>query len=140
MTLDTLRSMRVRSALLAFVLPCSLAACSSGDKDSGAASPAATATATPIGSSTANGIAIKGLQNDTFDITEIHTKPGELKVQFSVPGPTPHNFEVEGVVGARIGLISNGQKATSTFTLAPGTYTFVCTIHDGMQGTIVVAP
>jgi plastocyanin len=37
------------------------------------------------------------------------------------------------------GLLFQGKTYSLTFT-KPGTYTYVCTIHPGMQGTVVVQP
>jgi len=39
----------------------------------------------------------------------------------------------------QVPLLKNGESASYTFT-APGTYTYICTPHPWMQGTIVVTP
>ena len=53
----------------------------------------------------------------------------------------PHDWTLEGLPGAATALASAGETKTVTFIApAPGTYTFVCTIHkkQGQTGKLVV--
>lgn len=110
-----------------------LASCSSGG-GSGASPSGSTVTATP-----GETVSLEGKVNDKFSVETINTNPGALTLKLTVPGGTPHNLEVEGVAAAKIPLISGGESRSITMTLKSGTYNFVCTIHTGMDGKIVVA-
>lgn len=110
-----------------------LAACTSGTGAGGAQG----ASVTPAPGGT---VELVGKINNTFDITHVAATAGQLTIDFSVPGGTPHNFQVEGIVGTKIGLLSGGEKKAVTFAVTPGTYTYVCTIHTGMEGTLTVSP
>lgn len=112
-----------------------LAACGSG---SGTPTASSTATAVP-----GTPVTITGTDGLKFTPNVVTATAGAITINFSVPGGTPHNFEVEGIVGAQIrSLLSDGQSRTITFTAKPGKYTFLCTIHNGMSGTlnVVAAP
>jgi plastocyanin len=78
-----------------------------------------------------------------FDKTELTSKPGKVTIDFDNPAALEHNvaIEEEGVELATSELIAEG-KTTVTADLAPGTYTFLCTVpghaEAGMEGTLVV--
>ncbi len=78
-----------------------------------------------------------------FDTKELSSKPGKVTIDFTNPGPIPHNVAVEkdGKQLVASAVITNGKASVST-DLAPGTYTFLCTVpghaEAGMQGTLVV--
>jgi plastocyanin len=51
-------------------------------------------------------------------------------------GKNMHNFDLQGV--AKTPLQPSGQSQVVTFTVAPGSYTFVCDVHPkDMIGTLV---
>jgi plastocyanin len=55
-------------------------------------------------------------------------------------GP-PHDIQVTGLPGVEVPLTAAGQTHSVTFTApAPGTYTFVCSIHaaQGQTGKLIV--
>jgi plastocyanin len=55
----------------------------------------------------------------------------------------PHNLSVVGLPADFVPLVRAGQTSTASFTApAPGTYRFVCTIHEaqGQTGSLVVLP
>lgn len=55
-------------------------------------------------------------------------------------GP-PHDLQVNGLPGVAVPLTSAGHSSSVTFDApAPGTYSFVCTIHanQGQTGTLIV--
>jgi plastocyanin len=99
---------------------------------------------------TATAAVVDGLQvvvvktGDTyrFNPATIIVHPGEVRVALVNNGKgAPHNWTLEGLPGAATALASSGETKTATFTApAPGTYTFVCTIHkkQGQTGKLVV--
>jgi plastocyanin len=51
----------------------------------------------------------------------------------------PHNLTFDTFAAGTVSLVRPGQKQAVTFTApAPGRYQFVCTIHAGMTGVMVV--
>jgi plastocyanin len=56
----------------------------------------------------------------------------------------PHNVQVNDASGATVyqGEVLTGPSDTqeSIGDLAPGAYTFVCTVHPNMQGTLTILP
>jgi plastocyanin len=78
-----------------------------------------------------------------FDTTTLAGKPGKVTIDFSNPAAIEHNvaIEQEGKVIAESELISEG-KTSVTASLAPGTYTYLCTVpghaEAGMEGVLTV--
>jgi plastocyanin len=78
-----------------------------------------------------------------FDKTSLTSKPGKVTIDFDNPAALEHNVAIEqnGKVIAESELISKGKTSVST-ELAPGTYTFLCTVpghaEAGMEGTLTV--
>lgn len=78
-----------------------------------------------------------------FDKTELTSKPGKVTIDFENPAPLEHDvaIEKEGKEIAASELITEGKTSVSA-ELAPGTYTFLCTVpghaEAGMEGTLVV--
>jgi len=78
-----------------------------------------------------------------FDTTELTSKPGEVTIDFDNPAALEHNVAIEqdGKELATTETITEGKTSLSA-DLAPGTYTFLCTVpghaEAGMQGTLVV--
>jgi plastocyanin len=78
-----------------------------------------------------------------FDKTELSSEPGEVTIDFENPATLEHNVAIEkdGEALAESETISQG-KTTVTADLAPGTYTFLCTIpghaEAGMEGKLTV--
>jgi plastocyanin len=78
-----------------------------------------------------------------FDTTELSTKPGKVTIDLTNPSPLEHDVAIEQN-GKQIAVserISEG-KTSVTANLAPGTYTFLCTVpghaEAGMEGTLTV--
>lgn len=72
-------------------------------------------------------------------------KAGTVKIAFTNMSPLHHNFTIQkGTSGAVVGATPtfNGGTKTLTVKLAPGTYTFYCSVPGhrmaGMQGTLTV--
>ena len=78
-----------------------------------------------------------------FDPSTIVVHPGQVKITLENIGKgAPHNLTFLSLPVATA-LTQSGTSGTVTFTApAPGTYTFVCTIHrnQGQTGTLVVLP
>jgi plastocyanin len=79
-----------------------------------------------------------------FDTTELESKPGKVKIDFTNESGIPHDVKVEDEAGEELGgtdTVAEGE-AEASVDLAPGTYTFFCSVpghrEAGMEGTLVV--
>ena len=78
-----------------------------------------------------------------FDTTSLTSKPGKVTIDFDNPAALEHNVAIEqgGKQIAVSETLAEG-KTSVTADLAPGTYTFLCTIpghaEAGMEGTLTV--
>jgi plastocyanin len=78
-----------------------------------------------------------------YDTTELTSKPGKVTIDFENPAPIEHDVAIEqnGEEIAVSELVTEGSTSV-TANLAPGTYTFFCTVpghrEAGMEGTLVV--
>lgn len=79
-----------------------------------------------------------------YDTTSLKSKPGKVTIEFTNPAPLEHDVAIESESGAQLAdseLIAEG-KTSASAELAPGTYTFYCTVpghrEAGMEGTLVV--
>jgi plastocyanin len=78
-----------------------------------------------------------------FDTTTLSSKPGKVTIDFDNPAPLEHDVAIEqgGKQIAVSETIAKGKTSVSA-DLAPGTYTFLCTVpghaEAGMEGTLTV--
>jgi plastocyanin len=79
-----------------------------------------------------------------YDTTSLSSKPGKVTIDFTNPSTLEHDVAIEGDSGEEIAaseLIAKSKTSVST-ELAPGTYTFFCTVpghrEAGMEGTLTV--
>jgi plastocyanin len=78
-----------------------------------------------------------------FDTTTLTSKPGRVTIDFTNPATLEHDVAIEqdGEQIAASETIGKG-KTSVTAALAPGTYTFLCTVpghaEAGMEGTLTV--
>lgn len=78
-----------------------------------------------------------------FDTTTLSSKPGKVTIDFTNPATLEHDVAIEqgGKQIAVSETIGKG-KTSVTADLAPGTYTFLCTVpghaEAGMEGTLTV--
>jgi plastocyanin len=87
---------------------------------------------TPAGAAPAATIKAAGT---TWDPDEVTVKVGEV-VEWDVDGSIVHDLKGDEDVSHKA-----GSKFTATHTYdKAGTYAFQCTIHAGMNGTVVVEP
>jgi plastocyanin len=97
---------------------------------------------------TATASAVDGVQELTitsgvdlrFHPSTLIVQPGKVRITLintAKPGAgPPHNLQVTGLPGAFIPTTVAGDRGTVTFTApAPGTYTFVCLIHQAQNQT-----
>ena len=78
-----------------------------------------------------------------FDKTALHSRPGKVTIDFTNPSALEHDVAIEQN-GKQIAVsprITNGKTSVSA-ELAPGEYTFLCTVpghaEAGMEGTLTV--
>jgi plastocyanin len=78
-----------------------------------------------------------------FDKTSLTSKPGKVTIDFDNPAALEHNVAIEqnGKEIAISETLAKGKTSVSA-DLAPGTYTFLCTVpghaEAGMEGTLTV--
>jgi len=78
-----------------------------------------------------------------FDTTSLTSKPGKVTIDFNNPSALEHNVAIEqnGEQIAVSETLAEGKTSVSA-DLAPGTYTYLCTIpghaEAGMEGTLTV--
>ncbi len=142
------------TAVSALVL--GLAACGGSSSSSSSAAPTApstsataTATSTPTGASAgaSGGQSIAAQPGGQLMFTKktLTAKAGTVKIAFTNTSPLMHNLTIQkGTSGAVVGATPtfNGGTKTLTVKLAPGKYTFYCSVPGhrmaGMQGTLTV--
>jgi plastocyanin len=115
----------------------------------GTAAPAP-ATSTPAASSTpapaasAGPVKIAALPGQVaFDTKALQAKAGKVTVEFTNPGPIPHDVQIaQGTKELGGTKTINSGTATFEVDLKPGTYTFFCAVpghrQSGMEGTLTV--
>jgi plastocyanin len=81
--------------------------------------------------------------NLAFDTTSLTSKPGKVTIDFNNPAALEHNVAIEQN-GKQIAIsetLAEGKTSVSA-DLAPGTYTYLCTIpghaEAGMEGVLTV--
>jgi plastocyanin len=82
--------------------------------------------------------------NYRFDPSTITVHPGKVRISLEHKGNgAPHDWQLQGLPAASVPLTTSGQSKSVEFVApAPGTYTFICSIHvkQGQTGTLVVLP
>jgi plastocyanin len=140
----------MRRRFLLFLLLCAgvlaFAGCgssSSSNGGSGSSTPAAPATTSGGGASTSSsgtsssggGVAV-AMKNIAFAPATVRVKVGQ-KITWTNDDSVPHNVTSQS--GEKIASDTFGKGGTFSFTpTKAGTINYVCTIHPGMDGTIVV--
>ncbi|WP_131768814.1 cupredoxin domain-containing protein [Candidatus Protofrankia californiensis] len=108
--------------------------------DAPTSSPPTVTSATP---KIENGVQIfdvVGTASLEFSPSTLTARPGKITVNLTVPaGSAPHNFVIPEIPEARTSVASAGTSQSVTFTVdKPGSYSFLCTIHPNMHGTLTV--
>jgi plastocyanin len=122
------------------------AAASSTAATSTAASSSASSSAAPSGGSSSQAIAAQPSGALAFTKKTLAAKAGTVTFAFTNKSPESHNFTIQkGTSGAVVGATPTFDGGTKTLSvkLAPGTYTFYCSVPGhrmaGMQGTLTVS-
>ncbi len=83
-------------------------------------------------------------QSYRFSPSTITVHPGKVRIVLRHDGTgAPHDWSLQGFPDDYVPLVTPGQQKSVEFTApAPGTYTFICTIHvaQGQTGTLIVLP
>jgi plastocyanin len=78
-----------------------------------------------------------------FDTTTLTSKPGKVTIEFTNPATIEHDVAIERD-GKQLAISETISKGATSVTadLAPGTYTFLCTVpghaEAGMEGVLTV--
>ncbi len=131
------RSTATAAALLALTL--ALAGCGGSSSATVAEQAGSAPTATASGAPSAQEFFLQGNDQDEFVPARFSAKVGSLALTLR-NGAVPHNVVFDDSSLTGIPTISGAETKTTMLTFAKaGTYTFVCTIHPGMDGAIVVS-
>ena len=82
------------------------------------------------------------LSNDKieFEPDTVRAKVGTLRLTHRNSGQVPHNLVFEDKALGGTEVLPGGKEETLVLTFdEPGTYDFVCTIHSGQDGRVVVS-
>jgi amicyanin len=123
-------------SLLAATGALALAGCGSDDDSSTSTSAASTPAASTTTPAAASGDVAVSMKNIAFDPKSVTVKVGQ-KVTWTNDEGVQHNVVAEKGEDFKSDLLSEGQTFSYTFDKA-GTVTYECTIHPGMEGTVVV--
>lgn len=77
-----------------------------------------------------------------FDPVDVTAQPGvDVRLTFENRSEVPHNLTFEAPINAASStLVAPATSETLEFTApGPGEYAFLCTIHPGMDGILLVA-
>jgi plastocyanin len=107
-------------------------ACGGGSETTATTTPIPTIPSTPSNPIVTNSVT---LQNTAFNPANIQVSPGTV-VTWTNNDNIAHNVTFAGSVGDT-GNFSSGSKTLTMPTVA-GTYSYQCTIHAGMNGTVLV--
>jgi plastocyanin len=82
---------------------------------------------------------IHGTDRQQFSPQTVQAKVGTLTLTLQ-NGGVPHDltFKTPGLPGISV-VSGSATKSTTLHLTAPGTYVFLCTIHPGMDGKLVVS-
>lgn len=124
-------------AVLLLVPALALAGCGGGGGEKTPSTAGAETAAGPADAQTATVVAGANLK---FAPQTVKAKVGTLALTMTISGGVPHDLQFDDkAVGPPIPVLPSGSR-TQTYTFAePGTYGFVCTIHSGMTGQVVVS-
>lgn len=129
--------MRPTLALAALSL---VAACGGSPAAPSSTSAGAAGAVSADGPASAQTFTIRGTDSDTFSPATLTAKVGTLTLTLR-NGGVPHNLTFQDPALTSISTVSGKETKSATLVLdKAGTFTFVCTIHPGMAGKLVVVP
>jgi plastocyanin len=125
-----------RALLVPVLLVAGLLAGCGGESDSTPA--AGRGTGTAEGPADAQTFTIQGTDADAFEPATVQAKVGRLTLALRTGG-VPHDLKFDDKALQGIPVVSSGETKSTALTFdQPGTYTFMCTLHPGMTGKVVV--
>ena len=114
-----------------------LVAC--GSSGSGGSGLKVTGTVAATGTGEHQAAAIEMRDNLTFVPNVVTAQVGTLALSVRNAGRVPHDLVFAQAGLGSLSTVSGGRTGTLSLRFAqPGTYTFTCTIHHGMDGKVVV--
>ena len=120
----------------ALVAGCGGSSSSSSNSNSNSTPAAAPATSTPAAAPAAGGTVAVSMKNIQFAPKSVTAKVGQT-IKWTNNDSVDHNVTAKS--GATFKSSNFGQGGTYSFKpTKAGTITYVCTIHPGMDGTIIV--
>lgn len=123
--------MRRTLLLVLLIATCALALAACGDSDDGGATTPAT-----TGGESSSGTVEVAMENIAYNPETVTVKVGQ-KITWTNEDGVQH--DVESTSGEQIDSELFGEGGTFSFTpTKAGTIEYVCTVHPGMDGTIVV--
>jgi plastocyanin len=124
----------MRPLLLVLPALALLAGCGGSSSPSGG-----TGVGTATGPADDQAFTIRGTDRLQFDPQTVDAKVGTLTLTLH-NGGVPHDLKFADPSLPSIPVVSGDRTASATLHFTrPGTYTFVCTIHAGMTGKVVVS-
>ncbi|BCJ33127.1 hypothetical protein Athai_06300 [Actinocatenispora thailandica] len=86
-------------------------------------------------------VRLDATQQMRFQPAKVEVHPGRVTVRVHNTGSMPHEWEVEGISGAKIAIVVGGETQSVTFSVPrTGSFRMECSWHakHGMVGTFVV--
>ncbi|MFF4585725.1 cupredoxin domain-containing protein [Streptomyces sp. NPDC001388] len=133
MTFTPLHRGRTAAALAGVSTLLALAGCSDGGGGNGPAS----TSAPPAATSTGPAVARIVIENFAFSPANLRVRPG-TKITVVNRDSTAHTVTATGDKTFDTGSIASDATTTFTAPTAPGGYSYICTIHPNMKGTLTV--
>lgn len=125
-----------------------LAACGDDDDDDGGDETAAETTTTETtaggGGGAGGAVELSTSEGISYDQPSAEAPAGTVTVTYDNQADIPHDVTIEDESGQELGAtdVITGSTAETTVDLAPGTYTFYCSVpghrDQGMEGTLTV--
>ena len=105
----------------------------------GGSAPAQQTAVTTAGAAAAQTATVGMTDADRFAPSEVDARVGTVTLTVTNRGNTPHNLQFDTTSLGKTPTVAG--KETQSLRVRfdqPGTYTFLCTFHDGMTGKVVV--
>ncbi|MGW3151511.1 cupredoxin domain-containing protein [Streptomyces sp. NPDC001177] len=133
MTFPLLHQARTAVALGTACTLLALVSCSNGGNGKGPATTSAPSAATSAGPAAARIM----IESFAFSPANLHVRPG-TKITVVNRDSASHTVTATGDKTFDTGSIAGDATATFTAPSAPGSYSYICTFHPNMKGTLTV--
>jgi plastocyanin len=122
----------VRKTLLLLLVPLALSSCSSGSKGTG--------TTSTTGAPDAQTVTVDMRNDLKYHPSTIEARVGTVTFDIVNAESVPHDLAFKDSALGKTRMIDGKTDVTLKVTFSkPGTYDFVCTVHSGMDGKVVVS-